>query len=519
MTFSTDYVFDGRKRSPYVESDGPNPASAYGRTKLHGEAAAGPNAWVVRTSWLFGPTGHNFLRTMLRLGAERDEVAVVDDQRGCPTYVGHLAAAVRRARRRRTCRRGSGTSRLRATARGRTSPRRSSRRRASTAGFAGSRRPSSSVLPRGPRTPCCGASEREPRAPALARRSSRMPRRDGRLAFAPMRLLVTGGAGFIGSNFVHYWLERHPRRPGRRLRPADLRREPREPRGGRGPHRVRPGRHLRSRARRGDAARARDRGRRQLRRRVAQLARRRRPDAVLPHERPRHADAARRVACRRRRALPPRLDLRGVRRSRARHGRGVHRGVAVSAAHAVQRVEGGRRPRRPRVLRDLRSSGHDHELLEQLRPVPVPREGHPALHDERARRRAAPDVRLDAEQARVAARPRPLRGDRPRAAGGTGGRDVQRRLGSRGDDRGDRRPRARADRQAGRRSRRSSRTAPATTGATSSTPRRSRTELGLGAGARLRGRACAETVAWYEANRDWWEPLKARAPVEESAWK
>jgi len=95
VTFSTDYVFDGRKHSPYVESDGPNPASAYGRTKLHGEAAAGPNAWVVRTSWLFGATGDNFLRTMLRLGAERDEVAVVDDQRGCPTYVGHLAAAVR----------------------------------------------------------------------------------------------------------------------------------------------------------------------------------------------------------------------------------------------------------------------------------------------------------------------------------------------------------------------------------------------------------------------------------------
>ena len=95
VTFSTDYVFDGRKRSPYVESDGPNPTSAYGRTKLHGEAAAGPTAWILRTSWLFGATGHNFLLTMLRLGAERGEVAVVDDQRGCPTYVGHLADAVR----------------------------------------------------------------------------------------------------------------------------------------------------------------------------------------------------------------------------------------------------------------------------------------------------------------------------------------------------------------------------------------------------------------------------------------
>jgi dTDP-4-dehydrorhamnose reductase len=93
--FSTDYVFDGRKGAPYVESDAPNPLSAYGRTKLHGEAAAGEQAWIVRSSWLFGPTGHNFVRTMLRLGAERDEVSVVDDQRGAPTYVGHLAEAVR----------------------------------------------------------------------------------------------------------------------------------------------------------------------------------------------------------------------------------------------------------------------------------------------------------------------------------------------------------------------------------------------------------------------------------------
>jgi dTDP-4-dehydrorhamnose reductase len=95
VAFSSDYVFDGEKREPYLESDAPNPLSAYGRTKLHGEAAAGERAWIVRSSWLFGATGHNFVRTMLRLGAERDEVAVVDDQRGSPTYVGHLAEAVR----------------------------------------------------------------------------------------------------------------------------------------------------------------------------------------------------------------------------------------------------------------------------------------------------------------------------------------------------------------------------------------------------------------------------------------
>jgi dTDP-4-dehydrorhamnose reductase len=94
--YSSDYVFSGAGSEPYLESDPTGPLSVYGRTKLEGEWAAGERAWIVRSSWLFGATGHNFLRTMLRLGAERDEVAVVDDQRGCPTYVGHLAAATRR---------------------------------------------------------------------------------------------------------------------------------------------------------------------------------------------------------------------------------------------------------------------------------------------------------------------------------------------------------------------------------------------------------------------------------------
>jgi dTDP-4-dehydrorhamnose reductase len=93
--FSTDYVFDGRKDMPYVESDAPNPLSAYGRTKLHGEAAAGEQAWIVRSSGLFSEAGTNFVTTMLRLGRERDEVAVVADQRTAPTYVGHLAGAIR----------------------------------------------------------------------------------------------------------------------------------------------------------------------------------------------------------------------------------------------------------------------------------------------------------------------------------------------------------------------------------------------------------------------------------------
>jgi dTDP-4-dehydrorhamnose reductase len=92
--YSTDYVFDGSKREPYVESDEPCPLSVYGRTKRAGEREV-REGWIVRSSWLFGWTGTNFVRTMLRLGAERDEVGVVADQTGSPTYVGHLAEATR----------------------------------------------------------------------------------------------------------------------------------------------------------------------------------------------------------------------------------------------------------------------------------------------------------------------------------------------------------------------------------------------------------------------------------------
>jgi dTDP-4-dehydrorhamnose reductase len=93
--FSTDYVFDGRKQEPYLESDPPNPLSVYGRTKLQAEAAVGEDAWIVRTSGLYGPAGTNFVHTILGLAAEREEVKVVDDQRTSPTYVAHLAASVR----------------------------------------------------------------------------------------------------------------------------------------------------------------------------------------------------------------------------------------------------------------------------------------------------------------------------------------------------------------------------------------------------------------------------------------
>ena len=97
---STDYVFPGDRPpdgDPYVESDATGPRSVYGATKLEGEhevLAASPGHAVVRTAWLFGAGGRNFVDTMLRLAGERDEVAVVDDQVGCPTWTGHLAPAL-----------------------------------------------------------------------------------------------------------------------------------------------------------------------------------------------------------------------------------------------------------------------------------------------------------------------------------------------------------------------------------------------------------------------------------------
>jgi dTDP-4-dehydrorhamnose reductase len=94
---STDYVFDGAKAEPYVESDDTRPLSVYGKSKLGGERAtidAAGRAFVVRTSWLFGVHGGNFVETMLRLAADHGEVLVVRDQFGCPTYTAHLADAI-----------------------------------------------------------------------------------------------------------------------------------------------------------------------------------------------------------------------------------------------------------------------------------------------------------------------------------------------------------------------------------------------------------------------------------------
>lgn len=97
VQISTDYVFDGTSCRPYREDDAPNPVSVYGRTKLAGEKAVleeAESAVVIRTAWLYSSFGANFVKTMLRLGAERESLGVVFDQAGTPTYAADLAAII-----------------------------------------------------------------------------------------------------------------------------------------------------------------------------------------------------------------------------------------------------------------------------------------------------------------------------------------------------------------------------------------------------------------------------------------
>lgn len=103
--YSTDYVFDGSKHGPYSEEDAPNPLNVYGRTKLAGECAvraSGAKHLILRTSWVYAAAGKNFLTTILRLAAERDELKIVNDQIGAPTWCRDIAAATAAILRRLT---------------------------------------------------------------------------------------------------------------------------------------------------------------------------------------------------------------------------------------------------------------------------------------------------------------------------------------------------------------------------------------------------------------------------------
>jgi dTDP-4-dehydrorhamnose reductase len=96
---STDYIFDGEKGTPYVESDRTNPVSVYGASKLAGEEEvrrANPRHWIARTAWLYGPVGKNFATSVRAAAAREPKLRVVDDQWGSPTYAPHLAAALER---------------------------------------------------------------------------------------------------------------------------------------------------------------------------------------------------------------------------------------------------------------------------------------------------------------------------------------------------------------------------------------------------------------------------------------
>ncbi len=227
---SSDYVFDGHKGHPYMESDMPHPLSAYGRTKLAGEtsvAVANTRHLIVRTSWLFGVGGKNFVETMLRIGGEQEEVLVVSDQVGAPTYTPHLAGAMALLAESEDY----GVHHV--TASGSCSWFEFAQEIFDQAGLGTRVMAAPDLDARPPGSPPCllGARERVVAADgpaALARRPGRVHERarDGGRGDrgCRMKVLVTGGAGFIGSAYVRRRLEADPVGLGAGAGQAHLRR-------------------------------------------------------------------------------------------------------------------------------------------------------------------------------------------------------------------------------------------------------------------------------------------------------
>ena len=219
---STDYVFDGTKKTPYVESDPVEPLQEYGRSKLAGERAtaeANPNHLIVRSSWLFGARRRNFVETMLALGRERDELRVVDDQVGCPD----LHRAPGRARSWSLAASADQCGVLHVAGAGSCSWFEFARQIFARADVDCGVQPCTTEdFPRPARRPAYSVlgSERGARTlPAVAGRPRGVP------GGAGVRLLVTGGAGFIGSTYARLFGGRARRG---RARQAHLRRPPRE---------------------------------------------------------------------------------------------------------------------------------------------------------------------------------------------------------------------------------------------------------------------------------------------------
>ena len=308
-------------------------------------------------SWLFGAGGRNFVETMLRLAEERQEIRVVDDQTGSPTFTGHLAGVL--------CELAAGerTGVLHVAGAGSCSWFEFAQAILED-GDADVRPCGSEEFPRPARRPANSVLASERGAPSLPHWRDGPRRVPGG---ARMRLVVTGGAGFIGSTYVRLFGEEHDLVVLDKLTYAGRRENLPD-----GVELVVGGIEDRELVRADDRGRRR---RRELRRRVARGPLDRGPGRVRPHARDRHRRPARRGARAGRAALPPGLDRRGLRLDR----RGlVHGELAARPVVALLRDQGGGRPARVRAPPHLRDRGGDLPRLEQLRPAPVPGEADPA---------------------------------------------------------------------------------------------------------------------------------------------